>query len=121
MKMNHIPVLIVGLALCAMTCPIEGMAEESLTGGYSATSVTNAEVVAAAAFAIKAAEEKDGQLTKLTLVEILSVRQQVVAGMNFRLKLKVTLNGEEKEAEAVVWWQAWRKPNPYKLTSWEWK
>jgi hypothetical protein len=27
------------------------------------------------------------------------------------------VNGTEKEAEAVVWWQAWNKQEPYKLTS----
>jgi hypothetical protein len=33
----------------------------------------------------------------------------------------VKLDDTEKEAEAVVWWQAWRKPDPYQLTSWIWK
>jgi hypothetical protein len=41
--------------------------------------------------------------------------------MNYRLRLKVKVNGREKEGEAVVWWQAWRTPQPYQLTSWQWK
>ena len=84
------------------------------------------EVVAAAAFAIKAQqnamlEKKDLESPKLKLVTILQAEQQVVAGTNYRLKLKVKLNGKEKSAEAIVWWQAWRKPDPYQLTSWTWK
>jgi hypothetical protein len=30
-------------------------------------------------------------------------------------------DGVEKTADAVVWWQAWRKPDPYQLTSWTWR
>jgi hypothetical protein len=30
------------------------------------------------------------------------------------------LDGREKQAEAIVWWQAWRNPDPYQLTSWKW-
>jgi hypothetical protein len=55
------------------------------------------------------------------LVRILGAEQQVVAGLNYRLQLRVTLDGEEKTAEALVWWQAWRKPEPYQLTSWTWR
>lgn len=66
-------------------------------------------------------DAKGGQPTKLELVKILGAEEQVVAGMNYRLTLKVTVNGTEKQAEAVVWWQAWRKPAPYELTSWKWE
>jgi hypothetical protein len=41
--------------------------------------------------------------------------------MNYRLRIKVKLDGREKDAEAVVWWQAWKRPEPYQLTSWIWK
>lgn len=68
----------------------------------------------------KAMQEKKMDPPTLELVTILQAEQQVVAGMNYRLKLKVKLNGKEKTAEAIVWWQAWRKPNPYQLTSWSW-
>lgn len=95
-------------------------------GGVSPGSVTDNNVIAAAAFAVTAQEKAmqnkdDPKPAKLKLVKILSAQQQVVAGMNFRLKLKVSVNGENKEAEAVVWWQAWRKPDPYRLTSWKWE
>jgi hypothetical protein len=97
-----------------------------LTGGYNTVSVDNKEVVAAAAFAIeaqkKAIQEKTGgKPANLELITILKAEQQVVAGMNYRLNLKVKLNGKEKTAETIVWWQAWRRPNPYQLTSWAWE
>lgn len=95
-------------------------------GAYSPVAVTNTEVVAAAEFAINAQEqhlqdERKTESTRLKMIKILSAQQQVVAGMNYRLILKVNIDGQEKEAEAVVWWQAWRKPDPYQLTSWTWK
>jgi hypothetical protein len=102
------------------------LAQESVPGGYVKVSVASKEVVAAAAFAVKAEakalpENKGGRPPKLKLVKILGAEEQVVAGMNFRLKLKVKLNGEAKTAQAVLWWQAWRKPDPYRLTSWSWE
>jgi hypothetical protein len=92
---------------------------------YVKGAVANKEVVAAAAFAVNAQqkamqEKKNVDSPTLELVTILQAEQQVVAGINYRLKLKVMLNGKEKPAEAIVWWQAWRKPNPYQLTSWTW-
>ncbi|NLX27189.1 MAG: hypothetical protein GXY61_14725 [Lentisphaerae bacterium] len=45
----------------------------------------------------------------------------VVASMNYKLTLSVRVDGKAREAEAIVWWQAWRNPNPYILTAWEWK
>jgi hypothetical protein len=100
-------------------------ARQSMPGGYSKASVTDKEVMAAADFAIgaqqKAMQDSKGDKTgKLELVKILGAEQQVVAGMNFRLKLQVKTDGVEKQAEAVVWWQSWRKPDPYQLTSWKW-
>ena len=93
-------------------------------GGNAVASVTNKDVVAAAEFAITAQEEvmKDkDESTAITLVKILGAEEQVVAGMNYRLDLEVTVNGETKAAEAVVWLQSWRNPDPYRLTSWKWK
>jgi hypothetical protein len=100
-------------------------ARQSMPGGYSKASVTDKDVIAAADFAIGAQQKtlqdsKGDKTAKLELVKILGAEQQVVAGMNFRLKLLVKADGAEKQAEAVVWWQAWRNPDPYQLTSWKW-
>jgi hypothetical protein len=104
-------------------------------GGFAVVSTTEREVKSAAAFAVKAQQTalrkeavglddpkaKPQPIPRLALVRIVAAEHQVVAGMNYRLQLRVTLDGEEKTAEALVWWQAWRKPEPYQLTSWTWK
>ena len=112
-------ILSLALAICA------GLAVESMPGGFSKASVTDKEVVDAAAFAIKAQQKAmqkamSPQPGRVELVKILEAHQQVVAGMKYRLKLEVKVDGKEKQAETVVWWQAWRKPDPYRLTSWKW-
>jgi hypothetical protein len=121
MNIRLIPTCTVLIASCVIACA----AQPSKPGGWATAAVTKKEVVDAAAFAIKAEgkalqDPKAPQPAKLVLVKILEAEEQVVAGMNYRLKLKVKLNGEEKTAEAVVWWQAWRTPDPYQLTSWKW-
>jgi uncharacterized cupredoxin-like copper-binding protein len=93
-------------------------------GAYAGAAVTNQEIVAAAQFAIAAqakALQKDAPTARLELVTIQRAEQQVVAGMNYRLRLKVRHDGAEKEAEAVVWWQAWNRDEPYQLTDWTWR
>jgi Aspartic acid proteinase inhibitor len=97
-----------------------------MAGGYSAIAVTNKEVIDAAAFAVKIQQKvmqhpKGEPPAKLELTAIIGAEQQVVAGMNYRLRLKVKVDGIEKDAEAVVWWQPWRKPEPYQLASWNWE
>lgn len=100
------------------------VAEEVLVGGYSVVAVSNAGVVAAAEFAIAAKEramQAEVASASLALVSIENAEQQVVAGLNYRLKLKVMVNGGKREAEAIIWWQSWNEEEPYKLTSWEWR
>lgn len=99
-------------------------APRNLPGGFTAVPVNQSEVTQAAAFAVEAewqALKAAGQPAPLELLSILSAEQQVVAGVNYRLSLKVKRNGQEQVADAVVWWQAWRQPEPYRLTSWEWR
>ncbi|HVM48228.1 MAG TPA: hypothetical protein VMU04_09375 [Candidatus Acidoferrum sp.] len=116
-------------AACVLfaTCGLlTSLAQETAPGGYSPVAVTNKAVMGAAAFAVKAQQQvmqdnKTEPPGRIELAAITGAEQQVVAGMNYRLKLKVKVDGKEKEAEAVVWWQAWRKPEPYRLTSWQWK
>lgn len=125
MKIQFILTCLSAFFLLTTAYPLAGLGQQSKLGRYSTASVTNTEVIAAAAFAIKAQQmamqEKALEPPKLELVAILGAEEQVVAGMNYRLKLKVNLNGKENIAEVIVWWQAWRKPNPYELTLWNWK
>ena len=89
-----------------------------LVGGYSEASVTNTEVVAAAQFAVNALAAMPERMPDITLVEILSAGQQVVAGMNYRLRLKLKVDGKERDVEVVVW----RKlDGEHQLTSRAWK
>jgi len=38
--------------------------------------------------------------------------------MNYKLTLEVLVDGKKQTAEALVWWQSWRQPDPYQLSSW---
>ena len=121
MKHRHFLAYILVVTFCLLA----GCKEKPLAGGFGEASVTDEKVIAAADFAIKAQERsmqdpEAGQTTTLELVKILSAAQQVVAGMNYRLTLEVKVNGEKKQADAIVWWQSWRDPDPYQLTSWRW-
>jgi hypothetical protein len=71
------------------------------TGAYAVASRTDKEVIQAANFAIKQAGRKNH--TSISLVSIENAEQQVVAGLNYRLCLKVKIKGEVKHAGAVVY------------------
>jgi hypothetical protein len=93
-------------------------AAEHLVGGYSEVPTTNEQVIAAAQFAATTQSISTESGPEITIVEILSAQQQVVAGMNYRLRLKVKVDGTVREAGAVVW----RKlDGKHELTSWTWK
>ncbi len=116
---------LLSLLIIALLCD-SGFTKEPMPGGKSPVAVTKPEVVAAANFAIKEEEKamqtsKETPAAKLELVSILGAEEQVVAGMNYRLKLKVKVDGRERNVEATVWWQAWNKKAPYRLTSWNWQ
>lgn len=113
------------IACVVVGCAFVQAAAPGKPGGWSAANVVSKEVLDAAKFAVEAQAkvarpEKDSPPVKLELVKVERAEQQVVAGMNYRLRLRVKENGAEKLADAVVWWQAWRKPNPFELTSWKW-
>lgn len=100
-----------------IACKEEGPSTEPpLAGGFSEASVSDQEVKAAADFAVsaQAAVEKK----KIELLSITAAEAQVVAGMNYKLTLEVLVEGKKQTVEAIVWWQAWRQPDPYQLSSW---
>ena len=110
--------LAVSLAVCAVAAP-------PLPGGFSDADPKSSEVKAAAAFAVKAAAaaKPDGtdNSPEIQLKTIVAAREQVVAGINYQLHLRVRSNGTEREADATVWWQPWRRPDPWQLTAWKWR
>jgi hypothetical protein len=114
------------IALTAASLSVGCAATESKPGGYGPASVASKEVVAAATFAAEAQQQvikkQPGEASaSLELIGIQAAEQQVVSGVNYRLRLKVRHNERERTAEAAVWWQAWRQPDPYRLTSWHWE
>ena len=98
--------------VAAATLFLAPAAWSQVPGGFSAVATGDAQVQAAAKFALSARD------AKLKLLGIEQAQQQVVAGQNFRLKLKVDENGDRRLAEAVVW----RKlDGKHELTSWQWQ
>lgn len=105
---------------------VKGAARGAMPDGYAPVPVTNDEVGTVADYAIRAQQqvmrEKTGEAsTTIQLVSIQTAGKQIDEGTSYRLVLKVELNGKEKVAKAIVLLAAWRKPEPYQLTSWHWK
>lgn len=84
-------------------------------GGYRAVSPASPEANAAARFAVRAHKQKASG--DVSLVSLVKAEQQVVAGTNYRLCLKVKDKEQIKEASAVVFRNL---KNRYALTSWNW-
>src|SRR6266446_2894695 len=79
-----------------------GLAQPAqIAGGYRDASKTDLAVLSAASFAIKQERRKLGR--HLSLISIERAEVQVVAGLNYRLCLKVKINGKTREATAVVY------------------
>jgi hypothetical protein len=83
-------------------------------GAYAATTVTR-ETLDAATFAVRERARVEGR--SLRLLEVASAEKQVVAGLNFRMTLRVARGREAQAARVVVY-----RPlqGSLALTSWEW-
>lgn len=83
-------------------------------GAYAATGVTT-EIRDAAAFAVRERARVEGR--SLRLIGVANAEQQVVAGLNFRMTLRVARGRETPSARVVVY-----RPlqGSLQLTSWEW-
>lgn len=108
--------IILGTAFLAVLSPATQAGP--MPGGFSDVPATNAWGTEAAKFAVEAQGKTSAPKDKPTLIKVVSARQQVVAGMNYRIVLKVKTDGAVKDAEAVVW----RKlDGEHQLTSWTWR
>ena len=92
-------------------------------GGWADASITEEWVTKAAEFAVKGEQEvmrmtETQKAVTLKLVKIINAKQQVVAGMNYDLKLQVDVDGKTKTAKTIVWHQL---SGEFKLTSWNWE
>lgn len=84
-----------------------------IVGGYADASNSDPEVVAAARFAINA--EKTKLHARIALVSIKHAEVQVVAGLNYRLSLRVKTKGKTRNVKVVVYKNLKQE---YSLTSW---
>jgi uncharacterized protein (UPF0333 family) len=91
-----------------------------VTGGYSPTSISSNETAAAAKYAVKAQGKKERATIKLIAVK--QSEMQVVAGLNYRLCMEVSITKKgsktavTKNVSAVVYKNLKQKLS---LTSWE--
>ncbi|HKC64820.1 MAG TPA: cystatin domain-containing protein [Pyrinomonadaceae bacterium] len=113
---RHLKSVISILALCVAFSCVNLVSAQIRTGGYKEISTDDAEVEAAAKFAVEAEGRK--QDASYTLVSIEHAESQVVAGINYRLCLKVSesADSDPKEVQTVVYKNLKRE---YSLTSWE--
>jgi Aspartic acid proteinase inhibitor len=84
-----------------------------IVGGYADTSNSDPEVVAAARFAVHAERQK--LHVRIALLSIKHAEVQVVAGLNYRLCLKVKIKGKTRNVNVVVYKNLKQK---YSLTIW---
>ncbi len=94
--------------LCLATIAIA----QPILGGFSPVAPTDADALAAAKFAVAKHD------AKLTFQAIEKAEQQVVAGMNYRMTVRVLDAGKARQATAVVWHKLGNAG--HELTSWKW-
>lgn len=100
-------------------CATTSFAQDGqITGGYGDADVKDKDVVAAAKFAVKKGGQK--QRATITLVSLNKAQLQVVAGLNYKICLQVSVKKSRKKAmlqfvETVVYKNL---KNVYSLTSW---
>lgn len=116
---NRSRAVLVVLALgLTFGCAITGLAQPRPNlGGYKEVPTDNPEVVAAAEFAV--GEQGRKQESTIALVSIEKAESQVVAGVNYRLCMKVTVgdeDGESQDVKALVFRSLQKE---YSLKSWE--
>ena len=97
----------------AVSAPLSEAAP--VAGAWAPADAFSPEVQEAARFAVQtfAVQNKARVLYK----DVTQARQQVVAGLNFEIQLKVTLDVTSRRVSAMVW----RQPDgSYRLQAWEW-
>ena len=116
-------VLLVFLVLTGVTACADpdhfresAMANKPLPGGSTAASTSDEKVKLAAQRAVAAQAKASG--LPLTLVSIEDASRQVVAGVNYHLRLSVMKGDRPQFANAVVWGKL---DGSYELTAWSWE
>ncbi|MEP7071913.1 MAG: cystatin domain-containing protein [Verrucomicrobiota bacterium] len=104
--------LVLAIAAVVVFGPI---ASAGRPGSYQTTSPAKQEIQAAASFAV--AQESKTEGGKLELTKVVQSSQQVVAGMNYQLRMQVLRQGKEVMAEAIVFRGL---DSHFELKSWRW-
>lgn len=107
------------ITIVGLNIGLAGMAgtlaqEVPLAGAYADASVNDSEVRTAARFAIQAREKQQG--SRLSLISIERAERQVVAGLNYRLHLKVKNGRQTRDVTAVVYKDLRQR---FRLTDWK--
>jgi hypothetical protein len=100
------------------SCLISMVAFDALAqapGGYRLVANDDPESVAAAKVAARLEGEKLGK--SVVFSSIVYAQRQVVSGTNYKLCLKVKVNGTSRRAETVIHRNLQKE---YALTSWKW-
>jgi len=84
-------------------------------GGYRLVPNDDSESVTAAKFAAREEGQKLGK--NIVFSSLVYAQRQVVSGTNYKLCLKVKVNGTSKRAETVIYRNLQKQ---YALTSWSW-
>lgn len=112
------------VAGCGVALLSSAVAGAAVPGGWSKVSVKDPGVVAAATFAVAARQaesEKAGAKEKIAIQEIVAAQQQVVAGMNYRLTLRVKVGDDVRKADATVWSRPWLEDEKERNQLTEWR
>ena len=114
MKIAYALVACLLLEGCAYEANTKSMSNP-VPGGWSPVAADDAKVKAAAqrAVALQAAIEQ----SELKLVSIDDAQRQVVAGINYKLRLSVMRGQQQWQASATVWGKL---DGSYELTAWSW-
>ncbi|MEN9864566.1 MAG: Aspartic acid proteinase inhibitor [Pseudomonadota bacterium] len=91
-------------------------ASEAVTGGYIRGNTKDAAVLKAARFALKQQSAQSGQ--PLTLQQIMQAQTQVVAGVNYRLCMKVR-QGQPAKSITVMATVYQNLSQEWQLTQWD--
>jgi Aspartic acid proteinase inhibitor len=118
-KSSRVVTFLVALGI-TLGCAVAGQAQNRpILGGYKTVSTDDPIVLEAAEHALSERGEKEGVSLKLVSVE--HAESQVVAGTNYRLCLRVAIDGEDESGETqdvkVVVFRSLQKE--YSLKSWE--
>ncbi len=98
-----------------LMCAFASKTSAQIAGGYGEAEVKSKSVSSAAAFAVRSEARKTKKHFKL--ISVSKAEQQVVAGLNYNLCLKVRDGKRTRTANAIVYQNLRQK---FSLTDWKW-